>query len=80
MADATNVLEIVIQAKDNASRVLRDVSDNAGKLGGDLQSLASKSIAGLAAGFATASGALIYMTSQFAESQEVALQLDQACP
>lgn len=75
MADS-RVLEIVLRARDEASKVLSEVGDAAGKTGNSIGKFLKESVADAGAAFAATTGVIYTAISAYEESQTVVAQLE----
>ncbi len=74
MADS-RILEIVLRARDEASKVLNEVGDAAGKTGNSIGKFLKESVAEAGAAFAVTTGVIYSSISAYEESQAVVAQL-----
>lgn len=68
--------QIVITAKDEATKVLRNVGDESENLGNTLKKKLTDNIVGITAAFGAASAAVLTSVEAFGESQRVSAQLN----
>ena len=68
--------QIIITAKDEASKVLKGLADEADKTGKSSGDTLKNNVAGLGAAFAAVTGVIVTSIAAFDESQAVAAQLD----
>lgn len=78
MAEESRTLQIVLQARDEASRTIQQVGDAASNLGSTIKDKLKENVVGLGAAFAATSAIVGTSIAAFAESENVALLLDSA--
>lgn len=72
----SRVLEIVLRARDEASKVLKEVGDAAEKTGNGIGKFLKESVADAGAAFAVTTGIIYSSISAYDESQRVVAQLE----
>src|SRR5581483_5434509 len=72
----SRVLEIVLRARDEASKVLKEVGNAAEKTGNGIGKFLKESVADAGAAFAVTTGIIYSSISAYDESQRVVAQLE----
>lgn len=78
MAEETRNLQIVLQARDEASRVIKGVADQAGHLGTTIKDTLKNNVIALGGAFAATTGVIVTSIAAFSESENVTTQLNAA--
>lgn len=78
MAEETRNLQIVLQARDEASRVIKNVGEQAGHLGTTIKDQLKNNVVALGGAFAATTGIIATSIAAFSESENVVTQLNAA--
>lgn len=78
MAEETRNLQIVLQARDEASRVIKGVAEQAGHLGTTIKDTLKNNVIALGGAFAATTGIIATSIAAFSESENVVTQLNAA--